>query len=237
MKNEICTICGCQGHTASYCGWNRIAKFLLTAVLIFGFQIALHAQTTTTNQSGGTTTVTGAPSENLLSGDLGNVLGDLGLSSNPTNYAAAAFFGKKTSGKKISAGLVVIENVNNYIGVAAGIDHLWFGGKAGSANIVNGGISMRLPLHPLSFLSSNTNSWFSTFIATPFDIAMVGTPINGTGNSDGGLAAINRAGVNLDIYNLKGFKLAGSVDYGSRTGSGGYDGNWLDFSINLRKGF
>ena len=207
---------------------------LICAALVFA--PAVHAQTTN-NQPGGTVVVTGAPSQNLLPTDLGNVLGDLGLSSNPTNYAAAVFFGKKTSGKQVSAGLVVIENVNNYVGVAAGVDHLWYGGKSGSANIVAGGVSLRLPLHPLSFLSSTTNSWFRTFTATPFDIAMVGTPINGTGNSDGGLAAINRAGVNLDIYNLKGFILAGSVDSGTRTGSGGYNGTWIDGSINVRKGF
>ena len=168
---------------------------------------------------------------------IGSVLGNLGLSSNPSDYAAVVFAGHSVDKNQLSAGILAIENVNNNIGVCAGIDHLWYGGKTGSANVVAGGLTLKAPAHPLTFLSADTNSWTHKLVVTPFAIAMVGTPLNGTGNSDGGLASIVRAGANFDIYNYKGWELGAGIDYGKRSGSGNYNGNWVDLCFNIRKGF
>ena len=168
---------------------------------------------------------------------IGSVLGSLGISSNPTNYAVATFVGKSLDKNQWAAGAVVIENVNNNIGVVAGIDTLWGGGTIGSANIVSGGVTLKAPCHPLTFLSSATNSWTHTLTATPYVIAMVATPISGTGNANGGLGSITRAGVNIDIVNIKGWELGAGIDYGKRTGAGNYSGNWGDLTLNIRKGF
>lgn len=175
-----------------------------------------------------------AQSTNGIFGDIGNILGDVGISSNPTNYAAAAFYGHSTSGNQSSIGLLVIENVNNYVGVAAGVDDLFGGGKIGSANIVSGGLSLKAPTHPLAFLG--TNSFEQNFTATPYALAMAALPINGTGQN-GALGAVNRAGVNFDIYNLKGWEIGAGIDYGNRLGAGNYSGNWIDVAVSFRKNF
>lgn len=185
---------------------------------------------------------TNAPAELGATADIGNLLKDIGLSSNPTNYFAAPFIGHSLTGNKLSAGLVIGENINNNVGVVGGIDHLWFGGKTGSANMVSGGISLKAPFYPIraafGFLKIDlaTNSWSYNFRAIPYVLTMVATPLNGTSN-DGGLAAINRTGANFDIYNLKGFEIGAGIDYGNRIGAGAYSGNWIDAVFTIRKGF
>jgi hypothetical protein len=173
----------------------------------------------------------------LKRGDLGAALGDLGISSNPTNYAFGTFASIKTTGDQYGIGAYVIENVNNNIGVMAGVDQLFGGGKLGSENIVSGGLTLKAPTHPLSFLSSDTNSFYRTFVATPYAMVLVATPIGGTGNAGGGLGGLARAGVNADIISFSGWKLGAGIDYGNRTGAGAYNGNWIDGTLNLRKGF
>lgn len=200
----------------------KIVLFLAGAVAITGI-----AQTNVPP-------VTNSPS---LFGGIGEILKSVGLVADPTNYAGVVFVGKSTEGDKLAAGLLVIENMNNNIGIAAGVDHLWFGGKTGSANIVAGGLTLKEQTHPLRFLTSSTNSWLYTFTATPYAIGLVGTPINGTGNADGGLASVTRAGANIDIYNLKGWQLGVAADYGARSGSGNYNGNYVDLAFTVRKGF
>jgi hypothetical protein len=175
-----------------------------------------------------------AQTTNSLGFDVSNVLQDLGLSSNPTNYAAATFAGHSLKGNEWSAGVLVVENVNNNVGICAGVDSLWGGGKIGSANIVAGGLNLKLQTHPLSFLG--TNAW-EQIAVTPFGIAMVGTPLGGTGSANGGLCAVNRAGFEVDLANISGWKIGASIDYGNRTGAGNYSGNWADFGISARKGF
>ena len=199
--------------------------------------LAISTESTTTGTTV-TTTTTPAPSTDIYS-SIGSVLGNLGLSSNPSNYAAAVFGGRSFSKSQWSAGVVVIENVtaNGGVGVVAGIDHLWGGGKVGSANIVAGGITLKAPTHPLTFLSSDTNSWTHKFTATPYVLAMVATPISGTGDANGGLGSITRVGLNFDIYSIKGWKLGAGVDYGKRTGAGNYSGDWGDLCLNIREGF
>jgi len=170
---------------------------------------------------------------------IGSVLNTLGVSSNPSNYAVATFGGRSFSGDQWAAGAVVIENVtaSGSVGVVAGIDYLWGGGKIGSANVVSGGVTIKAPAHPLTFLSADTNSWTHKVTVKPYVIEMVATPLNGTGSADGGLGSISRAGVNLDLVNIKGWELGAGIDYGKRTGTGNYSGNWGDLTLNIRKGF
>jgi hypothetical protein len=172
---------------------------------------------------------------NSLWTDLGAVLGDAGLSSNPTNYFDAPFCGVSTTGNRLAAGDILGENINNNVGVVAGIDHLWFGGRVGSANIVSGGLTLKAPCHPLQFLG--LTGWTSNLVATPYAIAMAATPLNGTGSANGGLGSIARAGASVDLTSWKGFKVSLTADYGNRTGSGGYNGNWVDFGFALGKRF
>lgn len=171
----------------------------------------------------------------FLSGGFTEILKSAGLVTDPTNYAVVPFYGRSTDGKKSAVGLVAIENVTANVGVIGGIDTLWGGGKVGSANIVAGGVTLKEALHPLKF--TGLGSWTSNFVATPFAIAMVGTPIRGTGNADGGLASITRLGANFDVVNVKGWQFGLGVDYGRRSGSGNYNGNWIDVLLSIRKGF
>lgn len=182
-------------------------------------------------------------SDSHLLGDLGNILNDVGLSTNPTNYAIVPFGGVSVGGQtRLAAGLLAIENVNNNVGVVGGIDHLWFGGKTGNANLVSGGLTLKTSLYPFRDvaqyigLSLGTNTWAYGVKATPYVVALVGTPVNGTSNN-GGLCAINRAGVDVDIYTVKGWNFGVGADYGNRSGAGAYSGNYVDFIFSLSKGF
>lgn len=205
----------------------------LAALCLWASAVPLLAQTNTII-TGPTTPV--APT-NSFWGDLGSVLGDVGLSSNPTNYAGGIFAGVKTDGSQYSIGAYVVENVNNYVGVMAGVDQLFGGGKLGSENIVAGGLTLKAPSHPLRFLTSSTNTFLYDLTATPYVAALVATPIGGTGNAGGGLGGLVRAGLNVDLYNWSGWVLGVGADYGNRTGAGAYNGNWIDGTLNIRKGF
>ena len=176
-----------------------------------------------------------AAQTNQFGTDLGSLLGDVGISSNPTNYFDAPFVGFSTKGGKTAAGDILGENINNNVGVVAGVDHLWGGGVIGSANIVSGGLTLKAPFHPLQFLGFT--GWTSNLLATPYALALAGTPINGTGSANGGLSSIARVGVAVDFAEWKGFKFSAAADYGNRTGSGNYNGNWVDFGLSVRKGF
>ena len=190
---------------------------MLGALLCLGSLAAARAQTVT----------------NTTTTDVANLLGDIGLSSNPTNWAAAPFVGFKSG--QTAIGIVAIENVYKGVGVIGGVDTLFGGGKVGSANIVSGGVTLQVPLHPLQFLG--LTGWPSNLVATPYGIAMVGTPIRGTGGADGGLASITRAGAEVDLFTWKQFKFGPAVDYGRRSGSGNYNGNWVDVVITGRINF
>jgi hypothetical protein len=229
----------------------KLKLLVINGAVLAAAVINTSAQTTnvTINPSGGMTTtitITGnpfdeplpapSPSAPSLSGGLTEALASVGLVADPTNYAGFVFYGRSLKGNQSAIGLGVIEDVNNYVGVAAGLDTLRGGGKTDSANIVAGGFSLKLPSHPLKFMSSDTNSWFQTFTATTFGLALVGTPVNGTSNN-GGLAAINRVGENLDLFKFKRLQLGLGIDYGNRTGAGKYSGNWADVSLNGRLGF
>ena len=199
--------------------------FLLAAVA------AISLTPLTRSEAQTNTPATNAPS---ITGGLGEILQSVGLSADPTNYAAATFIGRSLTANEGAAGLLVIENVNNNVGVVAGFDYLWGGGKLGSANIVSGGITLKQATHPLQFLG--VTGWTSNLVVTPYAMLLTGTPTAGTSNN-GGLCAIARAGANVDLYNLKGFELGAGIDYGNRTGAGAYNGNWIDFVFTIRKGF
>jgi hypothetical protein len=209
---------------------NKKIFILVCAVALAGCTVKAQTNTIT-----GPTTPE-APTNSVWT-DLGSVLGDVGLSSNPTNYAAGLFGGIKTDGKQFSIGLYVIENVNNYVGVMAGIDQLFGGGKIGSENVVAGGLTLKAPSHPLRFLTSSTNNFLYDLTATPYVAALVATPIGGTGNAGGGLGGLARTGINVDLYNVSGWEIGAGVDYGNRTGAGLYNGSWIDLTFNIRKGF
>lgn len=184
-----------------------------------------------------------AQSTNGLFGDIGSVLGDVGLSASPTNYAVAPFVGWGAGGK-LSAGALVIENVNSSgtVGIVGGYDHLWFGGKQGSANLVSGGLTLKAPFQPFKVVCNafhiplGTNTWLYNETWMPYGLLLAGTPVNGTSN-DGGLCSIERGGLNMDIYNFKGWKLGFAFDLGTRQGAGLYNGNWKDAALTLRWGF
>lgn len=169
--------------------------------------------------------------------DLGNLAGDLGLSSNPTNYAGGIFAGMKTSQNQFSIGAYVVENVNNYVGVIAGVDELFGGGKLNSENIFSGGLTLKAPTHPLRLFTSNPKTWAYKLTVTPYTVVAATLPIGGTGNAGGGLGGLIRGGVNVDLYNWSGWIIALGSDYGNRTGAGAYNGDWIDGTLNLRKGF
>ena len=191
---------------------------------------------TTTNAQ---TATTNAPPD-FFSG-LGTQLNSLGISTSPTNYAVAIFYGRSLKGNKSAEGIMLVENVNNNIGICAGIDTLQGGGKLGSANIVGGGITIKSQTHPLRWLagqvSTNTATWAYNARAVVYGVSLVGTPLNGTGSADGGLSAVNRVGAVVDLFTYKNFQFSLGGDYGNRTGAGNYSGNWIDVLFSVRAKF
>jgi hypothetical protein len=204
----------------------KIKSLLLAVALCCAGLFTVSAQTATNNF-----TIT-PPS---FWGGITEILSSVGLVTDPTNYAAAAFYGHSLKGNQSAIGLVIIENVNNNLGVIAGVDTLFGGGKIGSANIVSGGLTLKEPTHPLAFIGTNT--FLGKLVVTPYAIAMVGTPINGTGSANGGLASIVRAGANVDIFKVGKFEFGVGADYGQRNGAGKYTGGWFDVELSGRIGF
>lgn len=217
-------------HLSHDAGGPTKPRYPLFLALLFGSLCIGQAQTNTP------TATTNAPTD-FWSG-IGTTLNSIGISTSPTNYAVAPFVGCSTDGgDKLCAGLLLVENVSENVGIVAGLDHLWFGGKTASANIVSGGVTLKAPTHPLRFLTGNTNTWAYNAVVTPYALAMAGSPIGNTKSAGGGLSSIVRAGFNFDIMDISGWKLGAGADYGTRNGAGNYNGNWLDFTLNVRKNF
>ena len=210
-------------------------KYIAVIAVALLATIGAQAQTIITQHADGTSTTNVIPATTASWQDIGSFLGALGISTNPTNYAAATGIGIGPK-EELAWWLVVTMNVNQYVGTIIGVDHLWYGGKQGSANIVSGGLNLSIATHPLQWFTASTNGWAYNFKVIPFTAILVGSPLNGTSN-DGGLCAINRLGLNFDIYNFNGWTVGGVVDWGNRVGAGNYDGNWTDVGVSIRKGF
>ena len=208
---------------------------LLTLALLLSFSCVSRAQTIITEHADGTMSTNVLANTTSSWTSIESVLGSLGISTNPTNYALAtgAGFGPNS---EVAAWAVLTMNVNNYVGTVLGVDHLWYGGKKGSANIVSGGLNLSIATHPLQWFTSSTNTWAYNLKVTPFALAMVGSPLNGTSN-DGGLCAVNRVGANVDIFSFSGWNVGALLDYGNRVGAGAYSGSWVDIGLSIRKGF
>ena len=193
---------------------------ILKAVLIFGLlgALTISASAQTTNS---------APSVQNGLQEIADAI------SQSTNWAVAPFYGRATTGNKSAAGVIAVWNFNDNVGVIGGYDRLWSSGQASQANMVSGGLKLQVSIHPLAFtgLAALTN-----IVATPYVASLVATPTGGTSNN-GGLAAINRAGLELEIMQWKGLELHAGIDYGNRTGAGYYNGNYVDFNVAISRGF
>jgi len=215
-------------------------KFLLALTAIAAAcAFAAHAQTNTNSpaSSSNTTTTTSTGISSGAINQIGSLLNSLGISSNPTNYAIAPFFGVKEGGNQLAAGVLLLANATNHFAPTLGFDHLWFGGHTGSANIVSGGLTLKDTTHPFQWLGAGTNTWVYNLAVTPYVAALAGSASGNTGTAGGGLAGIFRTGANVDLLTVSKWKIGVGADYGSRTGSGNYNGNWYDFTVNARFNF
>lgn len=129
------------------------------------------------------------------------------------------------SPKKWGGGILAVYNVNNYVGVGAGVDYL------GQFSLVSANVQLKMDIHPLAFIGA------TNFISTPFVLAGVGTPFSGTSTAPTAIA-ISDAGMNLSIADIyKGWILGVAGAYGRWDNAGPYTGERYHGAITLRHGF
>lgn len=186
-------------------------KFI-TILGLLALCLQVNAQTDTTNAP--------APPSSFL-GDLKINLG------NVTNYAAVIYgtYAPKAPTTK-GGGFLLVYNVNNYVGVAAGADWL------GKFNMCSGNVTLKLPTHPLSFLH-----WGWNPALTPNVIGGIGVPFGGANSANGGVAGIAGVGANLDIYTFKGFTIGAGYELVNWSSADKYSGKHHELFLDLHKGF
>jgi len=167
-----------------------------------------------------------AQSSGSFSGGLQQI-GDAVSSS--TNWTAIAGYGHSTSGNKSLLFADIAYNFNQNVGIVGGYDYL-FGNGNSQANIVKGGVTLSLPMHPFAFLGST----FATNITcTPFVADLLATPKN----SGAGIGNIMTTGVNFDVYSFKNFELGAGVQIEKRTGQGDWDGSYYLVHLAISRKF
>lgn len=137
-----------------------------------------------------------------------------------TNLAIAAFYGKKTTGRDNVAGALVSYDLLSNMALVVGGEHLW-----GETNEASFTVSGGLQLHAdRSFSPFGHTNLLTVGI---FGMTLIGTPLNGDNN--GNLMNVNRVGGDIRLAQFGGgWELLLGAAYGNRTGTGNYNGNWVD---------
>ena len=137
----------------------------------------------------------------------------------PTNFAVAPYGTYVVNAKKWGYGLLAAWNVNQNLGVVAGVDHV------DTFLAFNGGLQLKLPVKVFGVT------------ATPFAITAIGMPFAGAGADNGGVQTILSAGAAVDVAKFWGGTLSVVGAYGSRGGAGAYGGGYANAALAWRKGF
>lgn len=137
----------------------------------------------------------------------------------PTNLAIAPYGTYVVQPKKFGYGLAVAYNFNLSQTIQAGpiiaLDHV--------DNFLgfSGGITAQATIHPFASLGA------TNFAIVPFAISAVGTPLAGSGSSNGGLETENSGGLLVNFGHVLGGHFFAGGTYGTRTGAGAYSGPYI----------
>ena len=136
--------------------------------------------------------------------------GDL---KNATNYGVIPYatYAPKAP-TKMGAGVLVLYNVNNYVGAGIGLD--WLGGFS----MVSGNVQLKLPIK-LSTIGFGFMSGLTNDFIVPFGLAGIGTPFSGSS----GPSTIEDVGAYLQFGHLWGGQFVVGATYGKWIGNGPYN--------------
>lgn len=172
------------------------------------------------------TTVTAEESPTISDGlkEIGQAI------ANSTNWNIVAGGGHSVKGNNWLVFGDVVYNLNENVGLVAGVDGL-FSGNEHSANIVKGGITLSLPMRPLAFVGS---TFLTNIVATPYVGDMLATP---TGGDDSDIGNLTVAGANFNLFSFKNFELNAGAGYENRQGQGRWDGNYIFAHLGISRNF
>ena len=159
-------------------------------------------------------------------GKLGSFIGGSGITQ-ATNYAFAPYFTYAPSapkGRQWGGGMLVIYNVNDFLGAGIGGDFL------GQFTLVSGNVQLKVDTRPLSFLGG----YATNIVVTPFGLVGAGTPFSGTSQSVIGIADV---GGNVAFGHWLGGTFGTGVAWGTWTGAGQYSGERYHVFLDWKKGF
>ena len=130
------------------------------------------------------------------------------------------------SGHKYGAGVLVIYNINNYLGGAVGVDYL------GQFSLLSANLTLKYPIKIGQFVSLPDS--LTNLVVTPFALGGIGTPY---GSSSGEAAAIWDLGSAVQFGRFLGGKFNVGVAYGAWEHAGDYSGNRYHAFAGWSKGF
>ena len=167
-----------------------------------------------------------------ISGGIEEIAAAIGSSTNWTIVTGA---GRGLKGNKNVAFADLAYSFNQNVGLVGGVDYLWAPHQNvdSSENVVKGGVTLKAPIHPFTFLGSS-GGFLTNVIAEPFGAYLIATP---TGGSQDSVATITTLGINFDLAKLKNFELVAGLQYESRSGAGYYDGNYALFHLGIGRRF
>jgi hypothetical protein len=182
----------------------------LIALLIVLFSFGVKAQTLTN--------VTEVPNLIPTNGTLGSIVTAVETSGllSATNYSFDPYgtYSPK-SPEKWGGGFLVTYDVNNYVGLALGVDYL------GHFSLVSGNVTIKLPIRIGAYVPSSWTFLQNVYVI-PFGLLGVGTPFGGTSGS--GVSTIDDVGAYLKFGHLWGGQFNVGGCYGTWQGAGAYSG-------------
>jgi hypothetical protein len=195
-------------------------KTLLIAASIFISTIVVEAQTNTT-QVPNLLTNNDTLTQVYTALETSGILTSTNYSIDPyLTYAPHA-----PQGNKIGGGILAIYNVNNYAGLALGVDYL------GQFSLVSGNATLKLPINMSTLISA---SWATNLTVSPFILGGVGAPLGGTSSS---VAIIADVGVATEFGELWGGRFNAGASYGTWLDAGVYSGIRYHFFAGWSHGF
>lgn len=152
----------------------------------------------------------------------------------PTNFVVAPYASYALDDKahRFGGGLFGAWNLSQNIAIGGAFDY-----ADGGFTMFTGQLTLKVPTHPLSFLG------LTNFVATPFALGGVGTPIStgSSGGQVGSLASILGTGADISILKFGANKewtlgLQGTYAQWSNTG-GPHDGRHVYGGLTVSRGW
>jgi len=146
-----------------------------------------------------------------------------------TNYSIDPYVTYAPSAPhKVGGGALAIYNVNNYAGLALGVDWL------GQFSMVSANLTLKLPVNVGTYLPSSW-TWATNLEVTPFVLVGTGAPFGGSSSS--GVTTIEDAGAAVEFGHLWGGRFNAGASYGQWQNAGAYSGVRYHGFIGWSHGF